>query len=207
MKNRKPNIINQFRVGTLLLIMIIINNVPVNAQPKLSSYNLRGEVDVQYVVEEKDKYSILLSIDDNSHFVRLEYGDLPKAEDFFIKSYEKFLEWVEIAKENNVTDVRREIGKTKIGNLLGWNYGGWQFAFGSVEVVASMRIADDGTPYCVFVFPKKSSSSNRYIESNTKILMFGLDDDFDSFVIHLNQEHTKKLVDEYNSRVDLFGNK
>jgi sRNA-binding regulator protein Hfq len=207
MKNRKPNIINQFRVGTLLLIMIIINNVPVNAQPKLSSYNLRGEVDVQYVVEEKDKYSILLSIDDNSHFVRLEYGDLPKAEDFFIKSYEKFLEWVEIAKENNVTDVRREIGKTKIGNLLGWNYGGWQFAFGSVEVVASMRIADDGTPYCVFVFPKKSSSSNRYIESNTKILMFGLDDDFDSFVIHLNQEHTKKLVDEYNSRTDLFGNK
>ncbi len=209
MKNCKFNMINQFKVVSLLLIMIIIFHVPVNAQVKLSSYdNLGEEIQVEYTVEAKDKYTVWLSIADNSHFVRLRYKDLPKAEKFFIASYDKFLEWAKIAEENNVKDIRREIDKTKIGNMLGWRYGDWWFAFGSVEVVASMRIADDGTPYCMFVFPSKTSTSNRYIDSETKILMFGLDDDnFDTFVTHMNQEYTKKLVDEYNTRVDIFDNK
>jgi hypothetical protein len=207
MKYHKSNMINQFKVVTLLLIMIVIYHPPVNAQQKLSSYDFYGEVNVEYTVEGNDKYDVWLSIRDNSHFVRLKYKDLPNAEKFFIESYNKFLEWVKIAEENNVKDVQREINKTKIGDLLGWNYGGWQIASGSVEVEASMSITDDGTPYCIFLFPKKKSSSNRYIESETKILMFGLDDDFDSFVIHLNQEYTKKLVDEFNSRVDLFDNR
>jgi hypothetical protein len=179
------------------------------AQTNLSSYEIYGkQVNVAYEVEKKDKYDMWIDIVDESHTIRIPLKDLPKAKTFFINSFDKVKEWAVIAKENDVKDVRREIDKAKIGNLLGFKYGSWQFALGSVEIQSSMRITEDGTPYCMFIIPKKKSSGNRYIESETQILMFGLDnDEFASFIKHFDQEYTKKLVDEYNSKSDIFDNR
>ncbi len=198
----KLNVIKFFSLITTLLIFGSLESV---AQVKLSSYNYSNtEISALYQVEGKDKYDLWLYLDDGSNFIRFSLKDLPKANKFFSDSYTKFQEWAKIAEENEVKDIRREIAKAKIGNLLGFRYGSMHFSFGSVNVIATMRIFEDGTPYCMFVFPSQESSNNRYIKSDTIILMFGLEDDFGSFLKHFDQEYSRKVVDEYNAKGDIF---
>lgn len=196
-----------FKIATLSAIFIILLSIQSVAQEKLSSYNYNNtEISAFYEVEGKDKYDLWLYLDDGSNFIRFSLKDLPKARKFFLDSFTKFQGWAKIAEEYEVTDVRREITKAKIGNLLGFRYGSMQFSFGSVEVIASMRILDSGVAYCYFLFPSKVSSNNRYIKSETIILGFGVDevDDFNSFLKHFDEAYSKKVVDEYNALGDIF---
>lgn len=197
-------------MNKIYIIVAIVVALPATtiAQTELSSYNMMGEeVAVSYVIEGDTKYDMYLDLNENgTHSLNLKLDELEQVHSFFSSTYAKFKEWSVIAVENDVKDMNREIDTASIGDNLAFIYGDWQFAFGSTDVRAMMRVTEQGQPLYGVVIPERTSSSNRYMKSDTQVLLWENEVAFNSFLKHFDEGHLVSTVDEHVAQGDLFEN-
>ena len=114
---------------------------------------------------------------------------------------DKFKEWRQIARDNNVTDLTKEVD-VKIPNvMIGWYGTQWYFSYRN-SIKALYMILDSGKDV-IIIAKEATSSSNRYI-SETIYIAFSEPEEIDELVSQLNLEKiTSKLNNETNT-LDLF---
>lgn len=152
-----------------------------------------NELETVYIeVEAKSSKSAFLSVDGN------------KLESFKTSLElvrDKYLSWVKIAKENNVTEMDKEFDIKFPTVSIAWRGSKWWFAFDR-KITMSFLILDNGKMVAIWC-PKVSASSNEFIDE-TIYFVFECEEDFNSLLNQLNsQAILDKLLNTKNNE-DLF---
>lgn len=96
---------------------------------------------------------------------------------------DKYVEWVKIAKENNVKDMHKEFGIKFPSVTVAWYGSKWWFSFNK-KVNMKFSILDSGRMVAVW-YAKVTSSSNEYIDEKIYFVFEG-EDDFNNLINQLN---------------------
>lgn len=134
-------------------------------------------------------------------FISIESKYLPEfiANLYLLKN--KFNEWSKIAKENNITEMNKEMPFTIKNIDIAWYSSKWWFSFGH-SLTPVFKILDDGR-YVVTIVKKVTSSSNQYITKKFYIVFDNVND-IDKLIECLNTEMVYKHYSEKDKKNELF---
>ena len=112
--------------------------------------------------------------------------------------------WSKTAKENNVTELDKEIEIDKLSVEAAFHYGGWNFDF-SVKLKARIKILPRGENLLIIENTNKlQSSSNQFIDSKGFYLAFSSSEEVSNFINSMSEEKVIKMFEQKNSKEDLF---
>lgn len=115
---------------------------------------------------------------------------------------DKFSEWKKVAKENNVTEIDKEMGINFPKVTVGWLYGRkWWYSFGN-KVNLKFLTLDDGQMVAAWA-PTVTSSLNRYIDQEI-YFVFGDEEDFNSIIDQLDTQRILNELLNTKNQSDLF---
>lgn len=115
---------------------------------------------------------------------------------------DKFSEWKKVAKENNVTEIDKEMGINFPKVTVAWLYGRkWWFSFGN-KVNLKFLTLDNGQMVAAWA-PTVTSSSNRYIDQEI-YFVFGGEEDFNSIIDQLDTQRILNELLNTKNQSDLF---
>lgn len=115
---------------------------------------------------------------------------------------DKFSEWKKVAKENNVTEIDKEMGINFPKVTVAWLYGRkWRFSFGN-KVNLKFLTLDNGQMVAAWA-PTVTSSSNRYIDQEI-YFVFGDEEDFNSIIDQLDTQRILNELLNTKNQSDLF---
>lgn len=103
---------------------------------------------------------------------------------------DKYLDWVRIAKENNVTKMHKEMGIKFPLATIAWLGTKWWFSFNK-SMDFTFIILDSGKMVASYS-PKVYASTNEYIDQQV-YFVFASEEDFNSLI---NQLDTTKILDK-----------
>lgn len=191
----------------LIIASILFFSSPLMAQEELMKFKestTSDSLSVSYTTEGEKKYRSWVSVSVYEDLIlNLKKSDLQNVRVFLENSYSKYQEWLSIAEANNVDELNRDIGSINVGESLGFIMSGWNFAFGESELKTKIILEDDKNVFAVIV-PSRSSSSNQYITSDTGVLFFTNESDFNSFLAVFDENEVRKRVDAFNDVQSLF---
>tara|TARA_B100000242_G_scaffold63425_1_gene38791 strand:- start:2976 stop:3578 length:603 start_codon:yes stop_codon:yes gene_type:complete len=123
------------------------------------------------------------------------------------KAKSKYIEWTATAKENDVTDLKKDI-KVNVPNVEGFfSYGDWQFDW-NVSPFFKYIISKEksgGVSYGLILYTGQLiSSSNKYIDSESFVYAFYSLKDIENFISLLDPKIVLDHFGEKNSKEDLF---
>ena len=124
--------------------------------------------------------------------------DIPDFYNGMCAIYDKYLEWEKVAKENNVTNMRKDFDIELPKITLAWKSSDYYFEY-KHTLKPAFAVLEDGSIYCV-MSGKGRSSTNRYIDQEYYFVVAG--DDFKHFLEVINPETIeagkaeKKEIDE-----------
>lgn len=115
-----------------------------------------------------------------------------------------YRKWSETAKENNVTELDKEINIDKIRFECGFYTSDWYFDY-SVQLTARFKILSSGQYVLILENKYKLvSGSNEYIDSDGFYMVFTSSDEIDSFLNKLTLENVNSYYEKKSSKEDLF---
>lgn len=115
-----------------------------------------------------------------------------------------YINWSETAKENNVTELDKEISIDKITFECGFFTSDWHFDY-SVQLTARFKILSSGQYVLILENKYKLvSGSNKYIDSDGFFMVFTSSDEIDSFLNKLTLESVSSYYEKKSSKEDLF---
>lgn len=107
---------------------------------------------------------------------------------------DKFSEWKKVAKENNVTEMNKEMGINFPKVTVAWLYGRkWWFSWGNKINLKFLTLKILDNTRCIALWaPTVTSSTNRYIDQEI-YFVFGDEEDFNSII---NQLDSQRILNE-----------
>ena len=121
--------------------------------------------------------------DSKTAFIGVKGKELEEFKNSLIQLRDKYLEWVKVAKDNNVTEMNKEFGIKFPSVTIAWHGSKWWFSFGK-KPNFKFIILDSGKMVASWV-PKVVSSSNQYIDE-TIYFVFADEDDFNNLIDQLD---------------------
>lgn len=192
---------------TLLLISIMLLAICAYAEQTVGRYqNTYFGKEFEIEASQKNEkietvYIGIVAKDAKSAFISVDGKDLESFKTALELVKTKYLDWVKVAKENNVTEMDKEFDIKFPSVSIAWSGSKWWFAFG-VRIKMRFLILDNGKMVAVWA-PKVTSSSNRYIDEQIYFALEG-EEDFDSLISQLNyQTILDQLLNKKNNE-DLF---
>ncbi|MBE6332029.1 MAG: hypothetical protein E7070_06965 [Bacteroidales bacterium] len=130
--------------------------------------------------------------------------DGPQIDDLqnsLIQVKEKYSEWTNVAKQNNVTDMSKEI-PVSIPRFTVAFYGSkWYFHFKTISKFY-FKILSSGT-MAIILSEKVTASSNEYIDE-TFYWVFESPEEMSSFINKIDKNNLLKKIKEESNKSDLF---
>ena len=192
---------------TLLLISIMLLTICAYAEQTVGRYqNTYFGKEFEIEASQKNEkietvYIGIVAKDAKSAFISVDGKDLESFKTALELVKTKYLDWVKVAKENNVTEMDKEFDIKFPSVSIAWSGSKWWFAFG-IRIKMRFLILDNGKMIAVWA-PKVTSSSNRYIDEQIYFALEG-EEDFDSLISQLNyQTILDQLLNKKNNE-DLF---
>lgn len=146
-------------------------------------------------------YIGVLSDDNRKAFISVDGKNLESFKSALELVRDKYLEWVKVARDNNVTEMRKDFNIKFPSVNVCWKGAEWWFAFGR-KVTMRFLILDDGKMVASWS-PKVTASDNRYIDEQI-YFVFGDEDDFNNLISQLDyQTILNKLLNTHKNE-DLF---
>ena len=197
----------------LLLIATFLVAGIVNAQVEVASYKTS-------YWPEKEKYKIEVSdekgeidkiwieaptLDKTSRegYIIIDAKKLPDFIEYLKLGKSKYEEWSKTAKENNVTELNKEIEPAKRFNTTAaFKYGKWQYDF-SNNLTAKFLILKDKTLLTIST-GNLQSSSNQFMKNEGVILVFSDADEIQQFIDQLDLAKFTELIKSKDKKEDLF---
>jgi hypothetical protein len=198
----------------IILLGLLFNLLSVKAQEKITTYTMwEKEYEIQSTEPSDSAYSLYIdgvpldkTVDKGGLIVKNEYLD-----EFIncIKfSREKYVEWTQTAKDNNIKDLKKDVDIKKIPKLGGYfNYGSWHFDF-NVKPYFKYTISETKAGlinYSLIIYTGKlQASDNEYIDSDSFVYIFYSINEIDDFLLKLNEELVYNHFGAKNFKGDLF---
>lgn len=152
-----------------------------------------GKLQFVYIgVEAKDSKTAFISVDGK---------DLELFRTALELARDKYKEWASIAKNNNVTEMTKDIPVTFPKVNIAWLGSKWWFPFGH-KVNFKFIILDNNKMVASWA-PKVTSSSNRYIDENI-YFVFSDVDDFDNLIAQLDYQAILNELLKTKNNEELF---
>lgn len=163
------------------------------------------DFDIEASDIENGKFSIYIQVPAKSESTRamlsFEDSDVEELKGTLLQIKEKYAEWSKIARENNVTDMNKEMDFKLPSCTICWKGTKWFFSFRN-RIQPSFLILDDGKHVISFV-EKVTASSNRYIDE-TIYWIFSSPKEIDEFISILNIDKIKEKLLSKEKASDLF---
>ena len=193
---------------TLFSFLALVLAIPCFSQKEVSSYySTYFSKDFSVMASYQDNGSLKEYItiesdrgDDNT-LILLEGSEITSFIESINKIKTKYLEWVNVAKENNVTDMSKEFDISMPRVTIAWYSSDWFFHF---RFILKPRFVVTAKGKAVFVITgEATASSNEYI---TRDIYFALEGekDFDGFLEAISPDKIKEKLDAEQNKKDLF---
>jgi len=192
---------------TILSFLVIFSGL-INAQEVIDSYTM-GYFNKNYEIEaskgKSDDFTVYIQVNAERSTTKANYliksGKLNDFKEALIATKDKYVEWSKVAKENNVTDMSKEID-VKFPNVdIAWLGSKWFFSF-EKKLAPKFLILKDGQHVVTFV-NKSTASSNQYIDETT-YWVFADVKEFDEFIQKLDLDKINGKLEKSESKAELF---
>ena len=181
----------------LLVLGMVALTFSMNAQVSYGEYS-QGKANM--VVENgKNQGTIYLDLNSKGTYgIILKRGQSEDFITFLQSNFDKYTEWSVVAKENNVTELTKEVGSIKQKGFF--RYGNWQFGNSNLSISMSIK---DGKIKAYLYGSKMQSYSNQYIKSNP-VLFFIDQDIINELKSILSDDKINEFIVSKNSADKLF---
>ena len=182
----------------ILVLCLLTFILPIKAQQKVGEYT-NSYFSKTFSIEAAEKNNkienvyigVQTDLDFRKAYISVEGEDLELFKNALELARDKFSEWKKIAKDNNITEMRKEMGIDFPEVAVAWLYGGeWEFSFDN-KINLAFLILDDGQMVAAWA-PIVTSSSNSYIDQQI-YFAFADEKDFDDII---NQLDGQRILNE-----------
>ena len=193
----------------LSIIVCLFCSLVTHAQDVVISNYTLSYFNESYDIEASEikdgKFAVYIQVRAKRESTRAMIGiESDKLEEFkqsLVQMKEKFEKWSKVAKDNNVTDMSKEMGIEFPSTTFCWLGSKWFYSYRQ-KVNPEFRILDNGNHVALFV-KKVKSSSNEYIDE-TFYWVFSNSEEFDELISKLDYEKIKSELEKKESASDLF---
>lgn len=192
---------------SLLLFTVILLTFCVKAEQTVGKYQntyFGKEFEIEAAQKNDAIKSVYIGIeakDTKDAFISVDGNDLESFKNALELVKAKYLDWVKVAKENNVTEMDKEFDIKFPSVTIAWFGSKWWFSFGQ-RIKMRFLILNSGKMVAVWT-PKVTSSSNRYIDEQVYFALEG-EEDFDSLISQLNYQNILAQLLNKKNNEDLF---
>ena len=196
------------RFLSLVVAFMAISTMTMSAAQKVGEYtnSYFSKTFSIYAGEENDKitsvyFGVQTDLDFRTAYISVEGEDLELFKNALELAKDKFSEWKNVAKDNNIAEISKEMCIDFPEVTVGWYSTEWWFSFDN-KINLVFLILDDGQMVAAWA-PKVTASSNHYIDQKI-YFVFADEKDFDGIINQLDgQRITNKLLKDKN-KSDLF---
>lgn len=201
------------KILTLALTVVAFSNF-VFGQEKIDEYTssyFDKKYDINASQDKKDTTKFSYYIDcasaDKLHSqvdLMFDSNDLPDFIEFLNSIKSTYSKWQETAKQNNVTELDKEIEIKPFKCQSAFVYGDWNFDFG-VRLTPRAKIVK-GEMLLILESDELQSSSNQFMKHDGFYLVFSSSKEIDDFISKIDIEKVKEHFRKKNKSDDLFKN-
>ena len=193
----------------ILVLFLLTFVLHINAAQKVGEYT-NSYFSKTFSIEAAEKNNkiedvyigVQTDLDFRKAYISVEGEDLELFKNALELARDKFSEWKKIAKDNNITEMCKEMGIDFPEVAVAWLYGGeWEFSFDN-KINLAFLILDDGQMVAAWA-PTVTSSSNRYIDQEI-YFAFADEKDFDDIINQLDGQRILNELLKNKNRSDLF---
>ena len=192
----------------ILVLCLLTLILPIKAQQKVGEYT-NSYVSKTFSIEAVEKNNkievvyIGISTDHKSRpaYIIVKGEDLELFKTALELARDKFSEWKKVAKENNITEMSKEMSINFPKVTVAWHGTKWWFSFGN-KINFRFLILDDGEMVAHWT-SKVTSSSNRYIEEYI-YFAFANEEDFNGIINQLDGQRILNELFKNKNKSELF---
>ena len=192
----------------ILVLCLLTFILPIKAQQKVGEYT-NSYVSKTFSIEAVEKNNkievvyIGISTDHKSRpaYIIVKGEDLELFKTALELARDKFSEWKKVAKENNITEMSKEMSINFPKVTVAWHGTKWWFSFGN-KINFRFLILDDGKMVAHWT-SKVTSSSNRYIEEYI-YFAFANEEDFNGIINQLDGQRILNELFKNKNKSELF---
>jgi nitrate reductase NapE component len=169
----------------------------------LSYFNTQYDIEASEIKGEKFTVYIQVSAE-NTHtraMISVQSADIEKFVQFLLQMKEKYVEWSDVAKANNVTDMPKYMDFKSPSTTICWKGSEWFFSFGH-KLQPRFLILENGK-MVASIYKQVTSSSNQYIDEKI-YWVFSDEKEIDNLVAQLSVEKIITKLKEKQNANDLF---
>ena len=192
----------------ILVLCLLTFILPIKAQQKVGEYT-NSYVSKTFSIEAVEKNNkievvyIGISTDHKSRpaYIIVKGEDLELFKTALELARDKFSEWKKVAKENNITEMSKEMSINFPKVTVAWHGTKWWFSFGN-KINFRFLILDDGEMVAHWT-SKVTSSSNRYIEEYI-YFAFANEEDLNGIINQLDGQRILNELFKNKNKSELF---
>lgn len=194
---------------TLLILITLLTNLKINAEEKIASWNC-SFFDKTYDIQctdpkENNDFTIYIQVSAKEEYTKaylsFKKKDIPELIVFLQNIKNKYIEWSNTAKENNILNINKEMNYKTPSCTVCWYGSKWWFSF-SHKLIPTFMILKDGTSI-ISMAKKVTASSNKYIDEHI-YFVFSNTEEIDDLIEKLNIDNILDYFNKKNSKEDLF---
>lgn len=194
---------------TLVIILVyLISSVVVYGEKVVGNYTLsyfNKSYEIQASEIENGKFSIYIYVQGERKttpvLFSIESDEVEKFNKSFLQISDKFREWRKVAKDNNVTDLRKDVDIKIPSVTIGWLSSEWHFSFRN-SINARYIILEDGRDVMI-IAKEATSATNKYIKQKI-YWVFAEPEEIDDLVTELNVDKISAELAKVDEALDLF---
>lgn len=136
----------------------------------------------------------------NRAFISVDGRELDAFKTSLQQARDKYLKWVDIAVDNKVTEMKKDLGIRFPAVTVAWTTNKWRFSFGN-RINMRFIILDDGRMVASWSATVTASSDSSV--SETVFFVFAGEDDFNSLISELDYQtiHSRLLTSKNNEEL------
>ena len=196
----------------ILVLCLLTFILPIKAQQKVGEYT-NSYVSKTFSIEAVEKnnkidvvyISVPTDMKSRPAYIVVNGKDLELFKTALELARDKFSEWKKVATDNNVTEIRKEMGINFPKVTVAWLYGRkWWFSFDNkINLKFLVLKVSDDTRFVAFWAPTVTSSSNHYIDQKIDIT-FANEEDFNSIINQLDGQRILNELLKNKNKSELF---
>lgn len=149
-------------------------------------------------------YISVPSADDNKVSMILASARLPEFIDYLTLLRATYTKWNQTAKDNNVTELEKQIEAKPFSCEAGFIYGDWHFDF-SVDLTPRVKIVD-GKMLLIIRSDELEASSNEFIKQKGFYYVFTSPTEINQFIAKLDLSKVRAVFTQKAKTEELFKN-
>lgn len=192
---------------TILTLSLLFSSM-ISAQEVIDNYTMsyfNKNYEIEASTGKNNNFTIYIQVNAERSKTKANYmiksDKLNEFKEALILTKDKYVEWTKVAKENNVTDMSKDID-IKFPNIdIAWLGTKWFFSFGK-KLSPKFMILKNGQNIVSFV-NKNTASSNQYIDETT-YWVFADVKEFEEFILKLDFDKIKVKLEKSENKAELF---